>query len=78
MSIGDVVTRTCKTCSKEFPHIVKSQGRHPEYCPTHATQAVARYRATDKYRAAVRRATEKRRETYDPWLWENTILDWDE
>lgn len=82
MSIGDTVTRTCKTCGEEFPHTVKAQGRHPDYCPPHAAErkaiSVARYRQTDKYREAVRRATEKKREEYDPWLWENTILEWNE
>lgn len=82
MSVGNTVVRVCKTCGNEFPHVVKGSGRHPDFCPPHAAErkglSTARYRQTDKYRAAVRRGVEKRRETYDPWLWENTILEWDE
>lgn len=76
------MTRTCKTCGNEFPHKVKGQGRHPDYCPRHAAErkaiSTAKYRQSEKYRASVRRSVQKRRETYDPWLWENTILEWNE
>lgn len=80
--IGDVVPRTCKTCGDEFPHTVKTRGRHPDYCPPHRAGsnhgAVARYRKTEKYRKALARAQARKVETYDPWLWENTILEWNE
>lgn len=80
MSVGDTVTRTCKTCAIEFPHDVKGQGRHPDYCPPHAAERkavhVAKYRQGEAYREAVKRAIAKQRETYDPWKWENTILEW--
>lgn len=82
MSIGDTITRTCKTCGDEFPFTVKGAGRRPDYCPPHAADrkavSVAKYRQTDAYRASLKRTQEKRREIYDPWLWENTILEWDE
>ena len=80
MSVGDTVTRTCKTCAVEFPHAVKGQGRHPDYCPPHAAERKAeharKYHQTEKYRASLKRRYERVRETYDPWLWENTILEW--
>jgi len=78
MSIGSTVTRTCKTCGIEFPHAVKGPGRHPDYCPPHAAERsnlnARKYRQGDKYRKRM----QVRRETYDPWLWENTILEWNE
>lgn len=82
MSVGDTIARTCKTCGNEFPHTVKGPGRFPDFCPPHAAErkavTVARYRQTENYRASVRRSVERRREIYDPWLWENTILEWNE
>lgn len=80
--IGDTVVRACKECGDEFPHEVKTRGRHPDYCSKHreggARAATARYRRTDKYRKSLARSQARKRETYDPWMWENTILEWNE
>lgn len=82
MSVGSTVVRTCKTCGNEFPHTVKGSGRHPDYCPPHAAErkavSVAKYRQTENYRKSLARSQARKRETYDPWLWENTILEWNE
>lgn len=82
MMIGNTIVRTCKTCGAEFPHTIKGRGRFPDHCPPHSAEraavATARYRETEKYREGARRAYEAKLETYNPWLWENTILEWDE
>lgn len=82
MAIGSVVSRTCKTCGDEFAHTVKGRGRWPDYCKRHRPErqraAVDKYRQTEKYRKARDRAVQRQKEKYDPWLWENTILEWDE
>jgi hypothetical protein len=63
---GTTIVRTCLECGSEFPYTVKGPGRHPDYCPADAKERIKRKRA------------ERRREIYDPWLWENTILEWNE
>jgi hypothetical protein len=82
VSVNQTIVRTCKTCGNEFPHAIKGSGRYPDYCPPHAAErkrvSTAKYQKSEKGRAALRRAQAKRRERYNPWLWENTILEWDE
>lgn len=73
---------TCKVCGDEFAQ-KKRQGRPTEICSPackeRATNAsIERYRKSQKYRDALKRGTERKKERYNPWLWENTILDWDE
>lgn len=79
---GKVVVLTCKECGDEFPHTVKGAGRYPSYCPPHAALRTkvhtANYRRTEKYRQSVKRSHARARENYNEWLWENTILEWNE
>lgn len=77
---GTTIVLTCKTCRDEFPHVVKSQGRYPNYCEAHRPhpEACRRYRQTEKGKATIKRQIQRAKEKYDPWLWENTILEWNE
>lgn len=83
MPVGSVITRTCKQCGDEFPHLVQGAGRPPNFCSdecrhTAKQETEQAYRKTAKYAAAYRRSYNRQREVYDPWKWENTILEWDE
>jgi hypothetical protein len=83
MTVGDLKVRTCKECGNEFTYAAKGAGRLPDLCSPACRgiaqdKAVKRYREGEKYREAQRRAWQKARETYNPWLWENTILEWNE
>lgn len=82
MAVGDTIVRTCKHCGDEFTYTVRGAGRYPDYCGAdqdiRSAQATDRYRQTDKYREAYRRNYQRRKEEYDPWMWENTIMDWNE
>lgn len=73
---------TCKICGDEFPQ-PRRQGRPNEFCSSACkaratTASIERYRKTQAYRDALKRGQERKRERYNPWLWENTILEWDE
>jgi hypothetical protein len=82
MANTKVMTKPCAVCASEFSQRTR-QGRPRDVCSAAcAAQAksriMRRYRQTEKYRESVRRSAVKKREVYDPWLWENTILEWNE
>lgn len=66
MSTTKVYVRTCVECGDEFVVSGQAAGRRKR-CSKRC-QDIAQTRWSTAYKT----------ETYDPWLWENTILEWDE
>lgn len=76
--------RQCVECGKTFKVAGRAAGRK-QLCGKRACQRAraakhtAKYMATEKGQRKQREASRRlREEKYDPWQWQNTILEWNE
>jgi hypothetical protein len=61
--------RKCPECKDEFTVTGAAAGRKKHCSPQ--CKAIAQRGHEQRYQA-------RKREEYNPWLWENTILEWNE